>query len=199
MTRRVLLAGEGKSELGGWGVEPSYRAPTPLPGVLEALLRHISPDGFRIVDAVQWKKLPYYRTRDRLPKDELNTQALWSLARERNCDLVVFSRDRDGFVDRQTAVNRGISWLDERAANAKLSIVGGVAIECIEAWVLAVMGERKTESLGRIRPKEIVTEQGLAGALASTVEGANLGAVPDDAGSLKSWLARAARAFGDPP
>jgi hypothetical protein len=48
---RVILAGEGKNELGSFAVEAPFRGDTPEPGVVEALLRQIRPDGWQVVDA----------------------------------------------------------------------------------------------------------------------------------------------------
>lgn len=201
MTRRVLLAGEGKSELGGFAAHTSFRAETPLPGVLVALLRQVAPNGFELGYAVQWKDLTIYRARGRLAKDELNTRALWLLARENQCDLIVFSRDRDADLDREAAIGRGMAWLREKTEGTGLSVVGGIAIECIEAWVLAVTGLRGTEALGRVRPKKMVGERGLDSAtrMADFVEMAGVLDVPDDAASLQRWLGQARIALAATP
>ena len=49
--KRVLLAGEGKHELGGWAGHPSYRNRAKQ-GVLEALLRQVAADGWEIAEAM---------------------------------------------------------------------------------------------------------------------------------------------------
>ncbi len=57
--KRVFLAGEEPNELGEWSHHPSYRKDPPLTGVIEALLREVEPDGWKVVDAVLWKKILY--------------------------------------------------------------------------------------------------------------------------------------------
>jgi hypothetical protein len=52
---RIILAGEGKNELGGFAVEAAFRDEEPEPGVLETLLRQVRPEGFRVVYAILWK------------------------------------------------------------------------------------------------------------------------------------------------
>ncbi len=57
---RIILAGEGRNELGDLWVEAPHRPRDrkPEPGVLEALLREIRRDGWEVVDALPWKTLP---------------------------------------------------------------------------------------------------------------------------------------------
>jgi hypothetical protein len=94
MIRRVLLAGEGKTELGGWidwaaGNDPKKGQPEP--GVLEALLNCVCAGGFQVHAAVAWRELRIYRAWSpgkRMHKDELNTRALWLKATEKGCDLI---------------------------------------------------------------------------------------------------------------
>ena len=54
----VLLAGEGPDELGQWAEHPSYREDPPRLGILEALLRRVRDDGWRVRDGVRWKGHP---------------------------------------------------------------------------------------------------------------------------------------------
>lgn len=55
---RVIIAGEGRNELGGYADEPAFRHAKPEVGVIEAMLRQVRPDGWCIVDAIPWKKSP---------------------------------------------------------------------------------------------------------------------------------------------
>jgi hypothetical protein len=52
---KVLVAGEGPNELGGWAGEPSFRE-TSKCGVLEALMRALVPEGWIITHAEAWKR-----------------------------------------------------------------------------------------------------------------------------------------------
>jgi hypothetical protein len=194
VTRYVFLAGEGKTELGGWAGNPTYRADKPPPGVLEALLGRVAPDGWEMRGAVEWKQLTRYRANEpRLGKDELNTRALWLLALERDCDLIVFSRDRDRAVERAEAVESGRRWLDDKCAETGLRVVGGMAHECIEAWVLAVSEERRTENLTSARAKRRLAERGITdiAEMVKAIGAAELARVPADARSLLAWLGQA--------
>lgn len=194
MTRYVLLAGEGKTELGGWGVHPSFREAKPAPGVLSAMLEKVSPSGWEIRHAVEWKQLTRYRANEpALGKDELNTRALWLLATDHACDLIVFSRDRDRAVERAQAVASGRRSLDEKCAGSGLQVIGGMAHECIEAWVLALAEETRTESLPSSRAKQRLAECGIddVSAMVSAIGAANMARVSPDADSLLQWLAQA--------
>jgi hypothetical protein len=92
---RVILAGEGKNELGSFGVEAAFRD-EPEPGVVETLLRHVRREGWQVVDAILWKKLPKLQVGIRGRGEELNVLRAYHHARRRGCDILVFTRDRDG-------------------------------------------------------------------------------------------------------
>jgi hypothetical protein len=171
MTLRILLAGEGPSELGGWAAEPQYRGVArqrrdarrlepPFVGVLEAFLAATAPGAFEIVDAVLWKSLPFYRsgggnrTERPMSKEELNVRALSLLAHDRACDAVVYVRDKDRSEERQRDLARGREALDQQAIKAGLRVAGGVSVQCIEAWVLAVWASRFGEPVPEARKGE---------------------------------------------
>jgi hypothetical protein len=197
MTRYVLLAGEGPNELGGWYTHPSYRAKHPEPGALETLLRKVAPEGWEIRGAVVWKQLTQYRANDRLPKDELNTRALGLMAREHGCDLIVFTRDRDGSAEREQDVGRGRAWLQARVTDNNLTVIGAVAVECLEAWVLALQGQARTEELSRGRAWDMLERQGLTETrdMVAAIVAAQWAHLPKDAVSLRAWLDQARSAF----
>jgi hypothetical protein len=201
MTRRVLLAGEGKTELGDWVVHPSFRDKKPLPGVLEALLHKVAPQGWEIRHAIVWKQLTRYRANEPgLGKDELNTRALWLRAVEHDCDLIVFSRDRDRAVERGEAVEKGRKWLDDKCADSSLRVIGGMAHECIEAWVLAMSEQRRTEDLPSAGAKQQLVQRGVTdlAAMVNAIGAAALARVPNDARSLLAWLPQAQKVFAAP-
>ena len=71
-------------------------------------------------------------------------------------------------------------------------MVGGTAVEAIEGWILALLGERDSES--HSRPK-IQLEQrhdiGTTEKMVAVTQVADLDRTPADAVSLRSWLERA--------
>ncbi len=200
MTRRVLLAGEGKTELGGWAGDPVYVDSRPRPGMLEALLAKVAPEGWEIVAAYEWKRLPRYRANEPgLGKDELNTKALRVFAGDHGCDLIVFSRDRDRAVDRAIAVNRGLAWLRSNLCSG-LEVIGGMAHECSESWLLAVHGEARSEEHAPVTAKQRLHEMGVShtDAMVAAIEAADLSTIPADAVSLRAWLSQAQAVFPSP-
>lgn len=196
---RVILAGEGKNELGEFATEPAFRPEKPMPGVLETLLRHVRPDGWRVVDAIPWKKTPKLQVGLGGKGEALNVQRAYYHAQKRGCDIFAFSRDRDHekFVHRDLEIEQAI----EALASSKNhpAIVGGVAIEKLESWVLAVAGIRHSETLRQ--PEEKLRELGIPGkdtaAMTQFIADSGFGKIPDDAHSLRRWLERAGRALQD--
>jgi hypothetical protein len=200
MKRRVLLAGEGKTELGGWAGHPAYaghpvdRAKRPAPGILEALLAKIAPDGWEVVAAYEWKSLIRYRANEPgVQKDELNTRALRVRAGDHGCDLIAFSRDRDRAQQRDKAVTHGLAQLEEGCLQAGIRVVGGLAHQCSEAWVLAVLGEPRSEDFASPTAKQQLRARGVADitGMVQVIEAGDLARLPGDAYSLQAWLARA--------
>lgn len=94
---KVFLAGEGPNELGGWSNERIYRDERPLLGVLESLARQVVPTGWDVHDAMVWKDIPKLAIGTRGQGLERKTVLAARLhAKESGCDVVLFSRDRDG-------------------------------------------------------------------------------------------------------
>lgn len=117
-------------------------------------------------------------------RDEKNVIAAALDANESGCQVLVFSRDRDREVERQAAVDRGI---ERAAALFPVRIGGGVAVEVIEAWMLALAGKLRTESLSRDGAKRA--------APGTAVGELNLAGMAADATSLRLWLERVAAAL----
>ncbi|MDC0722949.1 hypothetical protein [Nannocystis bainbridge] len=196
--KRVVLGGEGPNELGGWCNLPPYRAETPVPGVLEALLRHVRPDGWIVIDAVVWSSIRKYRAGGHADAEERNVLGLVLKARERGADIVAFARDCDGDGAQH---RRRIASIDVGLARAREefpqgpAVIGGSAVRMLEAWVLAIGGERRTEEMGRegletgFQRFQIPLKK--TPALVDFVQKADLGRIPADAVSLTKWLARA--------
>lgn len=195
---RIILAGEGKNELGGFSLEVVYRGDRPDPGVLEALLRQVRPDGWTIVDAILWKKMPKLQVGMRGKGEELNVRRAHYHAKKRGCDVFAFSRDRDKarFAHREEDIERAIEAI-AASSDAGPSIIGGVAIEKLESWLAAIAGVQGSESLRR--PEEKLAELGVGekdtDAMVRFVEERGLGEIPADARSLRRWLDRAEQAL----
>ena len=196
---RVLLAGEGKTELGDWASHPSYRQDPPEKGLLEALLCRVKVDGWSVAGAISWKNLPHdrkalprhYRAHERMPAEVGNIMGLVVRARDVGCDAVVFSRDRDRDRQREKDVLDGIS----RARTAMPDfpkVVGGLAVEAIESWVVSLQERAGAESAAD--PSSLLADPSLASKRA-IVERADLSKLPADAKSLRQWLNQAAGLF----
>lgn len=153
MTTRVFLAGEGPTELGGWAHEPEYRQPAATVvrrGVIVALLARAWGGELTVVDAVLWKRIRKYRAGDHAAADERNVlgaaeHAVTSARRSGAPLVLAFSRDRDRNRERERQVESGI--VRARVLWPTLTLVGGCAVEEIEAWGLAVAGDQRPESV----------------------------------------------------
>jgi len=192
----VLLAGEGPDELGQWAEHPSYREDPPRLGILEALLRRVRDDGWRVRDGVRWKDIRHYRPGDFRSAETRKVMRLLFRAAEQGYDVIVFSRDRDGDVQREVDVQRGIR--DALEEDPSLRVVGGVAREEVEAWILALLGQQGSEA--HTNPKAVLSAQphriGSRAQKVEAVEGADMSRIPDDAESLHAWLERARAVLG---
>jgi shikimate kinase len=187
----VFLAGEGATELGGWAAERPYRTTSPNPGVLQVLLEKVASDGWEIRDAAVWKSIRKFRVRtERRDAEVQNVLGVALEASERGLQALVFSRDRDRDVEREKRIEDGI--LAAQRQFPSLKIVGGVAIEEIEAWTLAAHGLKKAYELRH--PKESFSKRNLELDFQSQVElirEADLFLTQDDSPSLRTWLDRA--------
>ncbi len=108
--------------------------------------------------------------------------------------MLAFSRDTDNDPVRRDAVEEGIRRIPETFATPP-EVIGGVAVPALEAWILALMGERHTEALTTKRAALRLEEKGVtpkdARAMVILVERADLDQLSKDADSLTTWLARA--------
>jgi hypothetical protein len=194
---KVFLGGEGPDELGRWFREPPYdrtppgRGPAPTPGILEALLQKIAPDSPTVIGACVWKRIRKLRFGSPIEAETHNVLGLMLEAEETGADVLLFVRDQDRDPERREAIEQGLRRAQE--ANFSPEVVGGVAVEEIEAWLLAMLGERRSPL--HADPKAVLAKKhhisDRAGKVA-VVEGADLDRIPEDAESLLTWL-RAAR------
>lgn len=188
----VFLCGEGRNELGSRCGHPVYQTDTE-PGVLHALLRRVQATGWEVGGARDWTSIRKYKAGS-THRDTHNVLGVALDAKEAGCDVLAFSRDVDNEPMRKEAVEEGIRLIPETFADAP-SVIGGVAVPTLEAWILALQGERHTEDLTTKRAALRLEERGVASkdgrAMVRVVEGADFDELPKDAASLIAWLARA--------
>ncbi|MCK6685844.1 MAG: hypothetical protein L6R30_25895 [Thermoanaerobaculia bacterium] len=185
--KKVFLAGEGRHELGGWFDLPPYRDTDSSPGVLETLLRKVAPEGdWQVGGAVVWKNIRSFKVGGHRTAESRKVLGAAQMAKEANCDVLAFTRDRDRSHERQRDVEVGMT-----EAGEELEVAGGVAIENLDAWILALRGERESESLAD--PKSKLSERGIQTTeeKVEAVQAADVRAIPPDAKSLQVWLDRA--------
>lgn len=187
---KVLLAGEGRNELGGWIDLPPYRADDPEPGVLQALLEQLPATPWIVHDGTQWKSIRKYRAGNHSAPETRSVLGLALLAKESGCDVLAFVRDEDGATQRTADVDAGL----KRAAELwpALSIVGSMAIPCLEGWLLALQGKPGTEQLTKQKAIQILIEAGVATkdtrAMVECVRQHGIAQTAPDAAKLRSWL-----------
>lgn len=196
--KSVFLAGEGRNDLGGWARQRPWRDEDPEPGVLEALMRRVVPDGWRIREACVWKNIPSLVVGGgRLRAEERNVRAVAQFAIEHACDVLVFARDRDRDEARGDAIAKGLAHARERHAE-RLAIAGAVAIECLEAWVLAAEGKRRTESRSVGAVKRYLGAENATADMVARIGACPPEALADDASSLRAWCEEVRAALGGP-
>ncbi len=194
---RVFLGGEGVDELGRFAHAPAYavqavrrREVSKEPGILEALVERLKKHPVELVGGLTWHRIPKGRRAVGIgPAEVRNVVGLVTDAQDEGCDAVVFVRDRDCDEQRAADIEAGIRIAQERFPDVR--IVGGSAVEEIEAWLLAMLGEHNSES--HRHPKEVLRDRrGIANRLDKTrvVEEARLDQLPDDAASLRQWINR---------
>lgn len=201
--KKLLIAGEGRNELGRWAVEASYRDSNEA-GVLEALLRKVKPEGWKISGGVLWRKIPKYKVGAHRGAETRNVLGLMSYAKDRGFDGVVFSRDRDSEKpegrERERDVQDGLAAIESVLPGAP-PCAGGMAIERLESWLLAIGGAPRSEARKSDSVDAWLSERAVPAkdtkAMVAFVERANLDHIPSDAVSLRAWLDSVRRLLGD--
>ncbi len=193
---KILIAGEGKTEIGYWAVEEKHRTEAKRlteHGVIDAFLRKLSPEATEIVDGIDWKNILKYTARgSRQPKNklvQLDGQSVLRLllhAEEKRYDAVIFVRDRDDKPDREKDIKTALEIGRERFTP---QVAGWVAAQEIESWLLSLKDEKDAERYGNsgdvLRDKfgvESLDEK------VAIVDEANLENIRQDARSLRNWL-----------
>lgn len=183
---RVFVAGEGKDDIG------DARAGTH--GVVQTLLLAVDADAWDFAGHLTWKSIHKYRAGEHRSAEVRNVLGLQLAAKEAGAQVIAFVRDRDGVAQRQQDIEAGIRQMEEAG---QFRVIGGVAVEAIEAWVLACCDDHKAEK--HKAPKEVLAEKHGIDTCVQKVErvqGSDLAKLPRTATSLKAWLARAEQVAG---
>ena len=198
----VFLGGEGRNELGSWAAEPAYQTDNE-PGVMKALLLRARPAGWKILGAQVWKRIRKYTDHGRIPAvtrslirgshEERAVLGLVLDAKERGAQVVAFVRDQDDDPDRAEIIAQAI----ERACAqfSDIRVVGDTAVPVLEAWILAMMGESGSESLGKVKAQRLLSDRGITTTAKMVSEVLEERPVPEDADHLRSWLDQAKTAL----
>ncbi len=194
MSVRVYLGGEGPNELGSFARHPSYQNVNPQPGVVETLLRSVEPEGWEVVGAVMWIRISKYRAKGPMDVEKRNVLGLALEADRAGAHALAFVRDTDGDPQREQVIHDTIPVARER--HPDLKIIGGTPKPLLEAWLLALKGETKTEGLTTTRAvKLLVAKQVPKKDTAAMVDYVRRAApfkqVARDADGLRSWLKEA--------
>lgn len=191
---KVFLGGEGPNDIGDWISYPYYHGENPRHGVVGILLEKVRPEGWEVGGAIAWKRLRKLQVGKHGKAEIRNVRALVLKAKESGCDVVAFTRDRDREVPRQKYVEEGIAQAMEDQADCP-EIVGGMAIEKLESWMVALAGKKGSETMREQRLLATFEQLGIewksTGQYADFAESADLDQIPGDAGSLLAWLDRA--------
>lgn len=135
--KRVFLAGEGRTELGGWTDEPPCRDPA-KPGAIEHLLAKAGAEA-DVVGAVSWKHIRKFRAGGHASSEERNVRGAALKAREAGAEVLVLCRDSDGDPHREQQIRKGIE--AAMAYPAHLRVAGGCAVRRINDWVRELVGK----------------------------------------------------------
>ena len=192
----VVVAGEGKTELGGLAAHPPYRAASPDDGVVVALLRVLEPD-LHVQNGKLWRELPKLRVGEGSLADAefKNVRKLAVWANGEGAQVLAFVRDTDGDVEREQAIERGLESLGDLALSVR--VAGGCAERCLEAWLLALAGVTNTESLSAKRAKADAESRGLSTTAEKVAHVQQHGRrkLAADADRLHQWIIRAEAAI----
>jgi len=199
LLKQIFLAGEGTNELGSWSREPEYRSPS-VQGVLETLLRKTKESGWIIKDAICWKSIRKFKAGDHQSAEERNILGVCNKAKEKGCSIIAFSRDTDGDAQRKIDLENGMKKAHE-FFGSDLGIVGGIAIPCIEGWILAILGELRTEQYSKSKAITTLIAKGIpkkcTEKMVARIAIADLDKISEDADGLRQWLRAAKKHLAD--
>lgn len=101
-------------------------------------------------------------------------------------------RDRDRDTDRERYAENGVV----ASEGLGVTVAGGIAIEELEAWILAIKGESGSE--GHADAKSVLEQRhGIRKReqMVDVIDAWEPDNIPADARSLRTWMARARRAL----
>lgn len=195
MSAQVFLGGEGANELGSLARDPVYQPAEPQPGVLETLLRSVQPEGWEVAGAKVWKRIVKYKAKGPVNAEQRNVLGLALEAERANAHALAFLRDTDGDADREEAIQAAIP--TAKALCPTLEIIAGTPKPLLEAWLLALKGQTKTEGLSKTqavkRLAEHVPEKDTAAMVDYVRDARPFAQIAEDAVGLRSWLSEAER------
>jgi hypothetical protein len=200
---RVFLGGEGRNELGSWAGHPAYQNDAE-PGVIKALLVRTQPQGWKVIGALSWKRCRKYTDFGPLPatlrrnvRHDHEKSAVLGLvldAKEHGAQAVAFVRDEDDDPERGKVIADAINLAQTHWPHIR--IAGGTAVPVLEGWILALMGDTGTESLGKVKAQRLLADRNVTSTSEMVREVLADRLVPEDAAHLRSWLAQARDALG---
>lgn len=192
--KKVFLAGEGPNDLGGWSGDPAYVDPS-VRGAIEALLLQIQPEGWQVCGGVNWKRIRKAKSGESKAAETRNVLGAALQAKEAGADVLVLLRDRDWIPQREKDLATGIR--DATARYPQVRIGGGIAIELLESWLLAIGGQAQSEAA--TDAKTSAANLGLRDTQSkvSHIETCGLGKVAKDAASLRAWIGSVRAALSD--
>jgi hypothetical protein len=188
VTALVFLGGEGPNELGSRARHPSYN--DDQPGVIEALLRRVQEQGWAVSGAVTWSRIRKFQARGPTPREERNVLGFVLEAKRAGAHIAAFLRDADDDAERLAVIKAAIT--RARELYPDVDVIGGVAVPVLEAWLLALSGEAKTERLGKAAAQSRLAARGVpeksTAAMVQIVRDARIDSIPVDAAGLRTWL-----------
>jgi hypothetical protein len=189
---RVFLCGEGPNELGSRSGHPSYQTGE-TPGFIEASLEHVAPGRARVVGAVQWKYLPRLEVGGRANPYTGRAAAALQRAREGGAHLCLLV-DADGDARVEPWVRSAVAAVPDAAATV------GVPAPKLEGWIVALLGDKRTEAMSPARADARLAEHGVkpkdTEAFVEAVANCDPATLPPDAAGLRRWFAELGDALG---
>jgi hypothetical protein len=143
---------------------------------------------------MQWKGITKLRgPRRRIPREEQNVLGLVFAAKKQRARVLAFVRDADDDKNRPKMIDDAIGKAKETFP--EVEVIGGAAVPVLEGWILAMLGERGSEKLGKVAAQSKLVELKVpsqdTAAMVDIVAKVTLEKLPKDAASLMAWLARA--------
>lgn len=190
----VMIAGEGPNEIGRWARHPSYAdeyAEIQGDGVIGALLERVADGVAQVTHGCMLKDARKYRA-GRHGDGEARTLAALRLdAQERGIEVLVVLRDQDGDADRAKTL---LAFHDEPGRGGHPGLVVGVPTRALEAWILAALSARRTESMSSAALSEELERRGIpekdTEAYVGAIKAAEVQSIPTDAEQLHAFLER---------